>query len=334
MNICVACKENETSAQVKAGCGHLVLLCNDCREDLPVIRHEDCNRCKGQVSSEEDTAMVIAYEDAYDTSDDYLLDFEVYDRGIARTCTEELDNPYYYDDEPYPWTCSKKERRCKVVKVYLPNVSSTKLVEVIEKENHPGHYVYKSPKDNMWRDCSASEDDLCNVAKEAGKAASTSLTLSILDVYLPHKGMRKVKRGSNGVFFYFTIAASGMNEWIPCTTNDSVIAQAAFNALTKNNGEPTTIGELIKEKLGIKRNGSDTADTIPAPPPIVTPVKKAKPVINPNIARVQGWMRMYARAYDTSGEAATACANELNLFEGNRVPKYVHDAAGKYLPAK
>lgn len=47
MGICHSCKENETKSQIKSGCGHLVFVCKDCREDAPTIQHSKCITCKG-----------------------------------------------------------------------------------------------------------------------------------------------------------------------------------------------------------------------------------------------------------------------------------------------
>jgi len=52
--ICHSCKENNTHKQIKAGCGHLVYVCDDCRSDVNQIRHEKCLRCRDQQTPEEE----------------------------------------------------------------------------------------------------------------------------------------------------------------------------------------------------------------------------------------------------------------------------------------
>lgn len=96
-HICVSCRDNETSAQVKAGCGHLVYLCADCRDDLPVIRHEGCCKCKGQLTPEEDNELVLAHDAM--VSDNYG-DFDDFDSRDLQPITEELGGSYY-DEEDY-----------------------------------------------------------------------------------------------------------------------------------------------------------------------------------------------------------------------------------------
>lgn len=97
-----------------------------------------------------------------------------------------------------------------------------------------------------------------------------------------------------------------------------------------------TIGELIKEKLKERERATNVARTVPINgPPVVVAKVALKKGEDPKRIKVRAWMRLRARCYDTSTQAAEACADELNLYENTRdykIPEYVFEIAGSHLP--
>lgn len=74
-SICHNCDDTKATCELKACCSHLVPLCDQCAiSDRAVINHSKCRACKGELSPEEDRAMVEAYERSQDGSDDYFED--------------------------------------------------------------------------------------------------------------------------------------------------------------------------------------------------------------------------------------------------------------------
>jgi hypothetical protein len=70
---------NKTSRQVKACCGHLVFVCDDCVEELSTVKHEKCFKCLGRKTPDElmreDDAIVDDYNSRYD---DCFIDLDSY----------------------------------------------------------------------------------------------------------------------------------------------------------------------------------------------------------------------------------------------------------------
>lgn len=80
-NICIVCRENDGKHAMKACCGHIVYLCDDCSFERKRVQHEKCDKCCGRLTAEEerlqDDAIVRDYEDAlYSSLDSYESDWE------------------------------------------------------------------------------------------------------------------------------------------------------------------------------------------------------------------------------------------------------------------
>lgn len=81
MGICHICKENDTGSQIKAGCGHLIFICNDCRGDQMHVQHSDCIVCKGGETPDMYAALEIGggvFEYMCNMDDD-CMDYDPYD---------------------------------------------------------------------------------------------------------------------------------------------------------------------------------------------------------------------------------------------------------------
>lgn len=102
VGICHTCKDNETKSQIKAGCGCLVHICDDCRDEQAHVAHSKCVVCKGgktpnQVMQEEcdnyNASLGGRCRPAYD------IFFDEDD-----TMYDDLDSPISYTnvhDDPY-----------------------------------------------------------------------------------------------------------------------------------------------------------------------------------------------------------------------------------------
>ena len=79
LKLCHVCADNETNSQIKAGCGHLVRICDECRGEQRKVQHEGCGRkeCGGhshaseRLEREEDEQHLSDYYDRYDPLFDY-----------------------------------------------------------------------------------------------------------------------------------------------------------------------------------------------------------------------------------------------------------------------
>jgi hypothetical protein len=98
MGICHLCRENDTGDQIKAGCGHLIFICLDCRAEQDIAAHEKCITCRGgqtpdQMMQEERSWLEQKMDDLF--FDDLCLFDEPEEEEEHE---QELDyDPYHYD---------------------------------------------------------------------------------------------------------------------------------------------------------------------------------------------------------------------------------------------
>lgn len=92
MSICHICKETDTSTQIKGGCGCLVHICDQCRDEQAYIQHSSCIVCRGGKTPQ-------AREDEMQKWHEESLMRDLYDTYYE----EEMDN---YPDYDYGSECS------------------------------------------------------------------------------------------------------------------------------------------------------------------------------------------------------------------------------------
>ena len=104
MGICHVCKNEETTSQIKAGCGHLVYICDECREETNQVRHSKCVVCKGGKTPDQTEAEEKAYWDNFWMRETYYYDDDFYNddfEDIIDSYEEPLPfddyDDYYYD---------------------------------------------------------------------------------------------------------------------------------------------------------------------------------------------------------------------------------------------
>jgi len=104
MGICHVCREADTTTQIKAGCGCLIYICDDCRDYQGKVAHEKCIVCKGgktpdQIEEEErndyERSQERSFYDIDDSCDPFADDFDCDLHG------GEDDDPYEYDPLDY-----------------------------------------------------------------------------------------------------------------------------------------------------------------------------------------------------------------------------------------
>ena len=81
-NLCYVCQDAETPSRVKAGCGCVVALCDDCRDEQNAVQHGICKQCKvpkrdGYRPGSDAQRTIVQEESEEDKQDyeDYLSNF-------------------------------------------------------------------------------------------------------------------------------------------------------------------------------------------------------------------------------------------------------------------
>lgn len=103
MGYCHICPKHDpapTTSQIKAGCGCLVFICNDCRDETNHVRHSKCVNCGG----------TIGYKHG-ETPDDLLADYPTLDEvdddlgyDTFGPEVDERESEYEYEDILFHYT--------------------------------------------------------------------------------------------------------------------------------------------------------------------------------------------------------------------------------------
>ena len=106
MGYCHSCPHdimNQTPHQIKAGCGHLVYICDDCSPERRHVRHNKCIKCNGGKTPDELMAEDAAIVDEYNYYPDFIID-DGFSELFAYTDVDvdlDADNDQF-DDKDYP----------------------------------------------------------------------------------------------------------------------------------------------------------------------------------------------------------------------------------------
>lgn len=79
LQLCNVCHNEDPVAKYKAGCGHLIRVCNECDKDRKSVQHQPCDKCNGTYRAYEreieEEKNIIEYEDSlYGDGFDYDWD--------------------------------------------------------------------------------------------------------------------------------------------------------------------------------------------------------------------------------------------------------------------